>query len=460
MKRYGLILFSIPLLIFLILYFVFDFNGLYGQDGHEYYRYTNELKTSIHLGVKPQPFFWPLGYPFLGAIISYPFGDSVFFLQLISVFSLSISGWFLYGALQSRVGSGSSFWLVLLSVTTSGYLVRSGMIVMSDSLCVACLSGVIFFNEKLNRSNGIWSVVGLAVCASLAVMTRYPSVVLLVPLACWIGYKWLLAKQWLNFLIVCSVMLIIACPHIILRSQDVFGFLGHGWLVNWSTINFFARDFYHFDGNHHYMVPNIIFVLKPLGHPGFLGLLGCSWICSKKADFKNVYFLSIVLYLLFIAGIAMQNTRFMILASPFVVYLMAPSFNLVYTKFQTYIIGVGIFLVVVNMVLIVIALKPFVEQNQLEKEIARELRLDKNDKVYSFGIDVALKSYLEEINWLDMYKREIESPNKNAYILFNPTKFEAQWKDEVLFKNWHIFEKSGVKVKQELNNGWTLYEFK
>ena len=84
------ILYFIPVLLWILCYFVFSFDGLYGQDAYEYTRYSEVLKNYLITGEKPGDYFWGLYYPILGSILSFVIPNIALALQLISLASLLI----------------------------------------------------------------------------------------------------------------------------------------------------------------------------------------------------------------------------------------------------------------------------------------------------------------------------------------------------------------------------------
>jgi len=88
MSRSANIILLLALLVLLaLLNFAFSFNGLYGQDAFEYFRYTKELRTYWLGGSKPETFFWPEFFPLLGSLLSLIVSNVVLSLQLVSLLS-------------------------------------------------------------------------------------------------------------------------------------------------------------------------------------------------------------------------------------------------------------------------------------------------------------------------------------------------------------------------------------
>lgn len=102
MKRYKVVLYN-PRMVFYTMplallgfRFLIDFNGLYGQDSHEYLRYTCRLLDFWTSGSNPGDYFWPMNYPFYGSFLALIIHPVVFALQLLSMLSLVFTSVYLY----------------------------------------------------------------------------------------------------------------------------------------------------------------------------------------------------------------------------------------------------------------------------------------------------------------------------------------------------------------------------
>ena len=72
-------------ILFFIVRFVLQFDGLYGQDAYEYLRYTNEMYSFFANGTLLGDYFWGIGYPFFGCIFNFFVHDGAVALQLVSL---------------------------------------------------------------------------------------------------------------------------------------------------------------------------------------------------------------------------------------------------------------------------------------------------------------------------------------------------------------------------------------
>ena len=66
---------EVSLIVFVLLFFVIvrfglGFNGLYGQDAHEYLRFGKALYQFFLTGTNPGDYIWPVNFPLYGAIFS------------------------------------------------------------------------------------------------------------------------------------------------------------------------------------------------------------------------------------------------------------------------------------------------------------------------------------------------------------------------------------------------------
>ena len=83
----NLLSYLISTVIFFAVMFICKFNELYGQDSHEYLRYSRSLSLFFSKRKTLNNFFWPVYYPLLGAILSFITCRNILSFQLISLAS-------------------------------------------------------------------------------------------------------------------------------------------------------------------------------------------------------------------------------------------------------------------------------------------------------------------------------------------------------------------------------------
>lgn len=452
-----------------LMHFVVGFDGLCAQDGYEYLRYTQALKTYLITGDDPGDYFWPVGYPLLGALFSFIVQDISFSLQLISALSLALTFVYSFNIIRflfPGTRRSSTIWFCILFVALSPFLLRFAFMVMSDMLTLACITISSFYFLKAGRFGTTSALLLGSFFGALAGMTRYAAVVILVPVAVY-GY-WLFlrnSKYGFNALIAVIAGLLPVIPHFLIRGSASGDFIQHNWISHWSIITYFKNDLYTGDGGHEYhRLPNIVYALGGLFHPRYcfaaapILILGFKKIKLTKELLPLIT--GLILYLFFIAGIPHQNNRYLLLALPFFVFIfyfpwqhLVTGKNWVYT---TTILGI----IVIQGILFPFAFKAVYTRNQLEKQVYNYLEAHHNPDVYTMDIDVSLtgRGYPGKIH--NIYTHYYPAPDTNALVIFNALTMPFQWSQMNPMKNWQHFNHDyQLKEIKRFNNGWAVHQF-
>ena len=462
-----LILFFIPILFWLIIYWGYGFDGLYGQDSYEYLRYANAIRNFILTGENPGDYFWPLYYPIFGAIVSLVIKNTVISLQLISVLSLSVSSIYLYKLMllvfpfKKKI---TALYTILFFIF-SPFVIRSSMIIMSDILatCFIILTVYNFYKFKINTT--IFNFYNIAVFSALALMTRYACAVVLIPIVMASSFYFFKTRgliKHIPFLILISCFLLF--PHFVVRYSNYGSFLSHQWLQNWSLAHFFQSSFTTIDGSSYNLFPNLIYGFSNFFHPGYL-LFGLPFIflifLKPIAKYStSILLFSVVLYAFFLAGIPFQNNRFLLLSFPLVILVLFPAFDYLNEIFSRKLIYIGSILILsIQLVLTARAFKPTLERNNFEVEMVKLMKPYQDKTLYSFDVDVALKGRGLDFEYHNLWGKKYTNYKQGDLVLFHPTKFEEQWKGKNPMLNWN-FLSSHFKLKPLLNcpDGWQLYQ--
>src|SRR6185295_6331676 len=105
------------------------FNGLFGQDAHEYLRMVRDLRYSLSTHELLQPTIFPVLYPFVTFLIGDLIGNDVLALQLISILSLTVTCFLLIKILRllyPETKQAEVFTLIIFFL--SPYVLRFGLI--------------------------------------------------------------------------------------------------------------------------------------------------------------------------------------------------------------------------------------------------------------------------------------------------------------------------------------------
>src|SRR5687767_1489738 len=151
---------EISLIVFVLLFFVivrlgFGFNGLYGQDAHEYLRFGKAVYQFFLTGTNPGDYIWPVNFPLYGALLSLLLRNVNFSMQVLSV--CSFIGIILYTSKIIKLifvgdeGRRSLFlWCFLL---LSPLVLRASILIMSDVLCMFFIVGAFFHFFKFKKTS-------------------------------------------------------------------------------------------------------------------------------------------------------------------------------------------------------------------------------------------------------------------------------------------------------------------
>ena len=254
----------------LILATASGFNGLYGQDPYAYFDYsTGPLRDSISAFEPPPPFFWPPGYPFLAALLSFVLGRVPLAGQIVSLAAGALVP--VFTALFAReiwddIDSSSAMPIIagLLSAFT-GQLWLSSIVVMSDTTGLAAATAGMWCIARFGRqsdSHGSqlrWLALAAA-AMSYAVLTRWAYAIVAVPCT---GYALtVLGKNTVRravtlAAVASAIVIVILSPVLPALLQVLFGvpepghtvaFAGNLQIHSWNPVNAFRREFVTPDG--------------------------------------------------------------------------------------------------------------------------------------------------------------------------------------------------------------------
>jgi len=466
-KAYRLYIFF----FFLLLAFVFitGFNGLYGQDSYEYLRFTNCLSAFYKTGAPTGDFFWPLIYPILGSLLSFII-KPVFALQLISILSFVGAAMYVDKTIELVYSPYAKYKsiFVFLFFLLAPYLLRASLVVMSDMLAVFFITGAYYYVVKyrINLQGKYFFL--FVVFAMAAIATRYAAFVILVVPGLFIKANFIKHFKWKAFLASALVAVLILLPHLLLRSNHPLAFIQHDWIRGWSPVNFFKNSFITADGNGYYTLPNIVYFFYNLFHPAFC-FVGIILILFSIKHFKKentlIPTVSIILYALFLAGIPLQNLRFLLLSFPLVVLVLFPGF----ASAMDYLtergnfnsakkITVYVLVAAIQLALFARVFMPLYYDNRTENLVAEEVLKHPDIPIYTFSIDGALRAHGVRNRIISLYSSQIDSVKGQKLVLFSESQFADEWKGQPPMINWHYLQQKYTLTKvKDLPDGWALY---
>ena len=475
MKEGKIALYEKPSFIFLILIpvllivcrYIIGFNGLYGQDAHEYLRYTNAIHVFFIDNTPPGEFHWETMYPALGALLSFICSAS-FSLQLISIASLSGTLFFIHKILVLLYGDKKEALIyVLVFGLFSTYFLRLGLCAMSDMLTIFFVIASIYYILKLEKGANASNLMLVLVFSTAAVLTRLPSaIVLFIPVLRIIvkQFQKTHVKVWFFSILIC--VLLYFSMYFLKKDQHLNMFEA---LKEWNVKNFFADSFANpGNGNEHYNFSNIIFILFFFIHPGYVLISAALIPFIRKTDLFNIQLFNLLIpifiYLFFLTGLMHQNVRLNTLALPLWIIFLFPAFLRFKEKLlKTTNLWLSMLLIVIvsQLVLFYFGFNKFVAQAELERQIAGTV----NEKyagmpIYTLGMEGAMLSYS---NAREIHSLGVAEPECGAekLILIPTEKFEIQWKNLRPFRDWYFYQQNcDVHKLMSFDQGWDLYECK
>lgn len=461
----------------LVLLFIFisGFNGLYGQDSYEYLRFTNALVEFAKHRTNPGVNYWPLLYPIFGIIFSLVF-KPVFALQLISLLSLVVSGFYLEKNLKILYKEDKPLtrFFVFTFFLLSPYLLRISITVMSDSLCLAFITTAYYFFLRYLEEKKNSFFVFFTLLSTCAIATRYAAFLTIMPLAGYILYSFVKKFNLKSLLYACLAIFIVVLPYIIIHKTSSVGIINL-WLSSWSIQNFFHSSFNAADGQEVYMFPNIVFCIFNLFHPAycFLGILFL--ITGFRLSIKRispiilrVTLFSLSIYAFFLAGMPFQDLRHLILSFPFVIVVLFPGYTKIYfilkTKYPYLIRPIALLCIIIQLALFVRVFIPFYHYNKIEKQISTVVIKYNAKTLYTFSIDAAVCHYGftgEIINLREVRLETMPIKKDSSLVLFNEKLFGSVWKNKPPMLNWAYLEANcRLEKLEDLPDDWKLYAIK
>ncbi len=457
-------------LVLLCTIFISDYDGLYGQDSNEYYRYFQRITSFIRYQADPGDYFWPVHYPLAGALLrTITTLDAS--LQLISMISsaavVGLLSLFLMRQFPGR--EPEIIFYVAVFMACSPFFFRFSVSCMSDVMAIAgaCGSAYLAWKNSVRRTR--ITFFGSLFFAGMAVFTRFAMFPLLCPLVVYLVALNLKSLRLVDFATALILLLIPICIHIYFKEERSAEILQHSILGDWSFANYFKRIFLIDEGRLEYKLPNIaavllFLVLLGLVFFGFFFLLYAIFDIIKKSFlFFLLFGIVIVLYILFVAGLNYQNERYLVPLVPFYLVFCFPFYLSIVARLfgnRKRLMAFGLIILVIQLGLTARAFYPFLKLNQLEHKLAEAVIERNPGVVYTFGAEGTLvnRGYKGEV--VSMFEAKLDTVDLNAMLLFNLKNNWAQWAGKNPMNNyWYLVQHGNPRLITTIGDGWELYEF-
>jgi hypothetical protein len=323
---------SLILLFWLVLLaWMHGYDGLYGQDAYEHLNYARDLQRNWQDGTPLGMYQWPRLYAFFGAL--WPCGDPQFWMKALAMIGAAVTLGMMIKLLQASWPDRR--WmapLVFAFVGLSPLVVRNSLSVMADMPSLALTVSALWLGSRYMEHGKTMQLLGAMLLSGAAIFMRYPVALALgLPMLYW-AWNGLKQRDWAGLALALPALLVASLPQLLLPQAVGEGLtqpFQHQHFIQWTPANYFGRSFFQKDGYNEYPVFNLAAALGLFWHPryfglGLLGLLGVLfWKRWQLPRPSWIALGSILIHVLFLAGIPFQNPRFLLPVLPFAAILLA-----------------------------------------------------------------------------------------------------------------------------------------
>lgn len=440
------------------------FDGLFGQDPYAYLGLGKSLSLYFQ-GAGPKPFsHYPAGFavvPALFSLLGVPILWAFRLLVLLSGFGiLYVLRCFLRDLYPFETFRRTVF---LCLVALAPALVKGSLVVLSDVPAAFLVLSSVWFLYRFSIDQHSENLVLGALSSALAWTFRngvLPLSLLSALALLFLGFR--AGKP------VFAVLALISGLSLAFSIRSLAGMpeLGdHPYSTAWSLANFVAPSFQTADGLRQNEWPNLLFFSSVFWHrafllPGSLLCLAAIWTGAWRRPLLAVLALVCGVYILFLAGLPVQNQRYLLLIYPFVVLLLFPGFLWCWEQLRErkWALIPALLVFPAQGLLAARALVKPLDFNALERQLATELQVYHSKTIYAFSVDIALRERLPQVRWMSLWEKEYVDFPSGSYLLFNEAEFSKEWKGMNPMKNVERLKSSArLQVLKTWPSGWTLY---
>ncbi len=450
------------------------FNGLYGQDAHEYLRLTRSLQAYMNDGTPVTHSYFPITYPLVTWLLSLAGFSDIMASQLVSMLALTAA----FAYMKELTGllfreKNESVAYLIACFFLSPYVFRFGLLSMSDMLCLFFVMAALFHCLRYVKMHSLKDAALFSFFAGCAVSARYAVLILLLIPAVYILLSIIRSS---DYRAVILMMLLFCCallPDWFIRGRILFlQWEGAGFIIDyasnayaWSPQHFFRNEFQNPDGQQHYAVWNIVAATFNIMHPAFLfaGIFLLFFLRREDFAMPEMRMLAamVILYGLYIAGLHYQNNRYLLQSFPPVLLIFYPAFRRMKTRFITSKTAGWItflLVVIIQLTLFCFSFQKIYTINCTEREIAASLKAYEGQTVYTCDITGALSTYNVKNPVIDLYFNRVSPPQENALLLFNYDYFSEHYQQKNPMLNWaYLQDHLRLRILQSYPGGWALY---
>ncbi|HRD52338.1 MAG TPA: hypothetical protein PKY96_06785 [Flavobacteriales bacterium] len=458
-QRFALLL--LPLAAAIAWCAVAGYEGLNGQDAHDYLRLAREWTAAFSGEAIPRMQEHPHGYPLLGALVGATGIGELLALRSVSAVALVLAMFAVARLL--RVGSSGDerhesplLAFIFFGMSLSPFLLRQSLTVMSDmaaiASCVLAFAQSVRWMEDRKKLRLFWMLAALV----FGLLFRLAVAPIAVVMVGWMLLEKIDQRRRLAFLKRASFLLVA-----VLFMPSIALMLGFP-VEDWSVLNLFRRAHFSDDGYLKYGMPNLVYVLLTPVHPGFIpfGIAVLPFV--RRSDWKEapvqLATLVFLAYALFVGGMPYQNDRVLLLAQPFALMVLWPAFVRAWAWLLSrmrFPVALWAIVLAAQAALCLRAIAPFIRQARVERDVIGRVALLRPTQVYTHGLGAACGTYLPGVKVTELWQGDVERFTPEAVIVARPQDMHAQWMGLAPQRNWQKALEKGAREAGE-HEGWVL----
>lgn len=444
---------------------VSGFDGLYGQDAHEYLRYATALRNWLTTGADPGFSRWPPAFPLSAALLSLGGISVAAATQTVSFLAWLAAFWFGAAAVERLHGgrNATAYWALFFAL--SPFLMRVALSSMSDMLAIAWECAFLAFALRWLGERRARHMALAALCLACGAATRFS-----VPLVLGLPALGLLAEMFRRRdgrALAAAALGGLGPAALAIRASSLEA-LALSNAEEWSAANMLARSFHTASaGSQAWALPNIAASFVPLIHPGFCvaGLLLLAG--ARRQDFEapatRALALGWLTFALFLAGLALQNDRHRLAAFPLVMMVLFPSFERLSAGLISRLGPHSMWrmaaaaLIAIQLGLLAGASRALLAAQRQEVRIAERLRREPPITLYTFSFTLGLQNRGVPQRLVELWNTPPADARTGDLVLFAPDRLATQWGGHPLMTNFAALRPRLSPPIEDFGGGWLLY---
>jgi hypothetical protein len=451
------------------------FDGLYGQDAHEYLRLAAAWLRALQGGPAPGPSFWPIGYPALAALLAlgpWPLAATAQVLSgLAYVAACALGVATLQRLYPEHARAAACYWLATFAL--SPFVLRAALCIMSDVTALAWAGLFVYCAARWQRAPRLaWIAAGAAACVAAGTTRHATGAVLLPSIVWWAWRAWQQHAHTRPRLLFVSMVgaLAAALPTVLAASGGALQPWHYPAVSGWSLGHAFALQQHTPDGYVVQRLPTALYAFSNVLNPGFtvLGPLLLLGLRARdlRAGLQRALAVGWLLYALFHVGVPYQHDRHLLASFPLALLVLFPAAQRLLAwararlgtpRHALALLGALLFLAL-QLGLFARATRAVRAAARLERVVAQALRAYPATTLYTFWLTPALRTRAVPQQLVDLWEQGQLDARAGELVLFAPERFALQWARANPMRNWRALEAGFVlEPVERFDLGFTLY---